>query len=155
MYATQIHRILSSDQHASRHFVGVFSADRLPPIREETALIVNTDTHDEEGSHWLALYVQNKDTLEFFDSFGLPPSVYKPFISRYASQFSNLKYNEIPFQSLTSNVCGQYCTYYILQRCKETSMEYILHKLKHSRNNDFRLFDFFKKRYAVNILFKR
>lgn len=155
MYASQINKILFRDQYASRSFVGVFPADQLPPIQRETAMIVNTDAHDKEGTHWLAMYVQDEDTLEFFDSFGFPPSIYKPFISQYASQFSYVKWNEISFQSLTSNVCGQYCMYFVLKRCKGSSMDYIVHQLKYSKNNDFRMYNFFRKRYAVNMIFRK
>lgn len=155
MYATQIHRILSNDNYAGKHFTGVFPADHLPPIKKETAFIVNTDTHDQNGSHWLAMFIQDKNTLEFFDSFGLPPSTYHPFISQYASQFKHVKWNETSFQSPTSNVCGQYCTYYLLKRCNGFSMEYVLHVLRFSKNNDFILYKFFKKKYAVNMIFKK
>lgn len=155
MYASQINHILSKDKYASRNFIGVFPADVLPAIQKETALIVNTDTHDKEGSHWLAMFIQDEVTLEFFDSFGFPPSAYQPFISEYASRFPKVKWNRTSFQSLTSNVCGQYCTYYLLKRCNGISMDYILYLLSLSKKNDFILYQFFKKKYAVNMIYKR
>ena len=155
MYASQIHRILSNDNNASRYFAGVFPADRLPPLKKEAAFVVNTDTHDKIGSHWLSMFISDEDTLEFFDSFGFPSSMYEPFISQHASAFKNVKYNETTFQSPTSNVCGQYCTYFLLKRCSGFSMEYIVHLLKLSKKNDFILYNFFKKMYAVNMIFKK
>lgn len=155
MFASQINRILSRDKYASRHFCGVFAADQLPPIKKETTFIVNTDPQDEKGSHWLAMYITDEETVEFFDSFGFPPSVYEPYISTYASLFSNVKWNEMSFQSPTSNVCGQYCTYYVLKRCNGYSMDYILYQFKNSKNNDYRLYNFFKKRYSVFMTFKK
>lgn len=155
MYATQIHRILSNDKNAARYFTGVFPADRLPPVKKETAFVVNTDTHDKNGSHWLCMFVKDEDTLEFFDSLGFPPSTYEPFISQYARKFKYVKWNETTFQSPTSNVCGQYCTYFLLKRCNGFSMDYVLHLLKLCKNNDFVLYKFFKKVYAVNMIFKK
>lgn len=155
MYAPQIHRILSKDKSAGRYFTGVFAADCLPPVKKEAAFIVNTDTHDKKGSHWLAMFIQDEDTLEFFDSFGFPPSIYQPFISEYAGQFKHVKWNESVFQSKTSNVCGQYCTYFLLKRCNGFSMECIIHMLNFSKNNDFALYKYFKKKYAVNMIFRK
>lgn len=47
-------------------FLGVYPADKLPTVREQTALVVNTDTHDREGTHWLAFFIQDQYTLQFF-----------------------------------------------------------------------------------------
>lgn len=154
MYASQIHRVLSKDPYASRYFVGVFPADQLPPVEKETALIVNTDSHDEEGSHWLAMYIQDEKTLEFFDSFGFPSSTYKPFISEFAKQFPCVRWNSTTFQSPTSNVCGQYCLYFLLKRCRSFSMDYVIHHLKQTKQNDFQLYKYFKNRYGINMIFK-
>ncbi|GFU59977.1 uncharacterized protein F54H12.2 [Trichonephila clavipes] len=68
-----IHRILSRDRDASRYFIGVFPSDEIPLPKERATLVVNTDTRDQEGSHWLAMYIKDKNTLEFFDSYGFPP----------------------------------------------------------------------------------
>lgn len=155
MYASQINQILSRDRKASMHFKGVFPADKLPSVESETALVVNTDTHNEEGTHWLAMYVKDAKTLEFFDSFGLSPSTYEPFISRFASNFPIIKWNGERFQSLTSNVCGQYCTYFLLKRCNGFSMDCILNNFHYYKKNDFRLYYFFKKRYGVKLIFKK
>lgn len=155
MYSSQIQRILIRDQQTSRYFTGVFPSDELPPICKDTALIANTDTHDKEGTHWIAMYIQDEETLEFFDSFGFHPSVYVPFISQYAKQFLNIKWNQTTFQSPTSNVCGQYCTYFILKRCNGFSMDCILNQMERSKITDFQMYYFFKKRYAVNMIFRK
>ena len=46
-------------------FIGVFPKDRIPP--KEGYMIVNLDTHDMPGSHWIALA---DDWV--YDSFGRP-----------------------------------------------------------------------------------
>ncbi|GFT55788.1 uncharacterized protein NPIL_248631 [Nephila pilipes] len=114
MFASQISKILSKE--APRDFLGVYPADQIPKIKKRAAIVVNTDPHDKEGSHWLAMYIQEEKTIELFDSYGLPPSVYEPHISQYAKLFPNVISNEISLQSLSSNVCGQYCVLYLLKR---------------------------------------
>ncbi|GFT67257.1 uncharacterized protein NPIL_535271 [Nephila pilipes] len=71
----------------------------MPQIKKRAALVINTDPHDKEGSHWLAMYIQDEKTIEFFDSYGLPPSVYEPHISHYVKLFPNVISNEISLQA--------------------------------------------------------
>ncbi|GFU90556.1 uncharacterized protein TNCV_2574891 [Trichonephila clavipes] len=120
MYASQIHRILSRDRDASRYFIGVFPSDEIPLPKERAILVANTDTRDQEGSHWLAMYIKDKNTLEFFDSYGFPPEMYGVHISKYAEQFTNVKWNKKSIQSLTSNVCELYCVYFLLKISRVT-----------------------------------
>ncbi|GFQ66106.1 uncharacterized protein TNCT_138811 [Trichonephila clavata] len=94
MYASQIHRILSRDRYASRYFIGVFPSDEIPPPKECTTLFINTETRDQEGSHWLAMHIKDKKTLEFFYSYGFPPEMYGVHISKYAEQLTNVKWNK-------------------------------------------------------------
>ncbi|GFT38166.1 uncharacterized protein TNCV_4857551 [Trichonephila clavipes] len=87
MFTSQISKILSKE--APRDFLGVYPSDKIPKVKKKAALVVNTDPHDEEGSHWLAMYIQDEKTIEFFDSYGFPPSVYEPHISQYVKLFPN------------------------------------------------------------------
>lgn len=135
--------------------MGVFPSDKIPDIRKfPCALVLNTDKHDEKGSHWLAVYIQDQRTLEFFDSFGLPPDVYGEDITRFIKRYCRIQWNKIPLQSLTSNVCGQYCIYFIVKRSQGHCMKSIIHLLS-KKKNDFRVFQFVKKRYAVRMIFKK
>ena len=55
-------------------FRGVFASDRLPKEKDtqvRSAYIVNVDTHDKPGLHWVSIFVEN-DHCEVFDSNGLP-----------------------------------------------------------------------------------
>ncbi|GFT96544.1 uncharacterized protein TNCV_5022101 [Trichonephila clavipes] len=55
---------------------GVYSRDTLPPLQENMCAIVNSDDSSQPGTHWLALFVNDKRKLEFYDSFGQPPVLY-------------------------------------------------------------------------------
>ena len=59
-----------------KSFLGVYPSDLLPhSIHQQTGtVILNTDPHTQEGTHWLAIHFQPKSsTAFFFDSYGQPP----------------------------------------------------------------------------------
>ena len=51
-------------------FNGVFSRDNLPNTIKNGAYVINLDEYHDIGTHWVALYVNNK-TITYFDSFGV------------------------------------------------------------------------------------
>ena len=64
----------------SLYFAGVFPSDRLParPVEEgPRGYIVNIDTHDQLGSHWVALWTHDGGCT-VMDSFAIPLAMYKP-----------------------------------------------------------------------------
>ena len=56
-------------QNDSR-FNEVFSRDNLPNSIKNGAYVINLDEYHDIGTHWVALYVNNK-TIIYFDSFGV------------------------------------------------------------------------------------
>lgn len=155
MNSSDIHKILSRDPICARYYAGVFPSDRIPCIGQfPAAIVLNTDKHDEKGTHWLAVYIQDKKTIEFFDSYGLPPNAYGKDISRFVKKYHRVYWNKTALQSLTSNVCGHYCIYFIVKRCQGLCMKSIINVLA-GKKNDFRMFQFVKKRYGVNMIFKK
>ena len=48
----------------------VFSRDNLPNNIKNGAYVINLDEYHDIGTHWVALYVNNK-TIIYFDSFGV------------------------------------------------------------------------------------
>ena len=64
-------------------FNGVFSRDNLGSAVKNGAYVINHDEYFDIGTHWVALYVNNK-TITYFDSFGvehIPREIMK-FIAR-------------------------------------------------------------------------
>ena len=51
-------------------FNGVFSGDNLSNTIKNIAYIINLDEYHDIGTHWVALYVNNK-IVTYFDSFGV------------------------------------------------------------------------------------
>ena len=51
-------------------FNGVFSRNNLPNSIKSAAYVINLDEYRDIGTHWVALYVNNK-TVTYFGSFGV------------------------------------------------------------------------------------
>ena len=51
-------------------FKGVYSRDNLPDKIKDEAYVINLDEYSDIGTHWIALYVNNK-TVTYIDSFGV------------------------------------------------------------------------------------
>ena len=49
---------------------GVCSRDNLPNKTKDWAFVINLDEYLDIGTHWIALYVNNK-TVTYFDTLGL------------------------------------------------------------------------------------
>ena len=105
-------------------FLGAFPYDQMPPKpdSEVFSIILNTDPETEPGDHWIAL-VYKTPYFYFCDSYGRMlhdatfPSAFsttvKNFIGKTGHE-SNTKF----LQQLTSNVCGDYCVYFIQELAK-------------------------------------
>ena len=69
MLSSSINNILKNDVKTGPIFLGVFARDKLPSLKKNCCLVLNTHTHEKPGEHWLAIYVDENGFGEFFDSF--------------------------------------------------------------------------------------
>ena len=113
-------------------FNGVFSRDNLPnSIRpkglrskelgstvKNGAYVINLDEYHDIGTHWIALYVNNK-IVTYFDSFGvehIPKEIMK-FIARTSfglgSRRKKIIKNIYRIQAFDSIMCGYFCIGFI------------------------------------------
>ena len=105
-------------------FVGVFSSDKLPKIKEfPSAFVANTDPSHKSGTHWVAFYLPSQNSIEYFDTYGKSPKV--PAFQKFVKG-SNWKHNSKQIQGPLSSVCGQYCIYYLMKRNKGLELEDII-----------------------------
>ena len=90
-------------------FNGVFSRDSLPNTIKNGAYVINLDEYRNIGTHWVALYVNNK-TIIYFDSFGIEhiPREIMKFIDR-----KNIMTNIYRTQAYDSIMCGYFCIGFI------------------------------------------
>ena len=90
-------------------FNGVFSRDNLPNAIKNGAYIINIDECHDIGTHWVALYANNK-TVTYFDSFGvehIPKEIMK-FIGN-----KNIITNIFRIQAYYSSMCSYFCIGFI------------------------------------------
>jgi len=83
-------------------------------VTQTGTVIINTDSHTEKVSHWLAVHFFPKSSSAYyFDSYGFLPLVpdIEPFIRRNCTVWD---YNKGQLQGLTSNTCGKYCCLFAL-----------------------------------------
>ena len=97
-------------------FLGVFPMDTLPDQipHYPACMIVNTQSHNLPGEHWITVFITKDKRGEVFDSLGLPLS---NFMIRWLNRFTkSWRYNPKIYQPLLSDKCGAYAIYYILNR---------------------------------------
>ena len=90
-------------------FNGVFSRDNLVPTVKNGAYVINLDEYHDIGTHWVALYVNNK-TITYFDSFGvehIPREIMK-FIAH-----KKIITNIYRIHAYDSIMCGYFCIGFI------------------------------------------
>ena len=86
-------------------FIGVYSRDNLPNKIKDGGYVINLDEYSDIGTHWIALYVNNKTV-----TFGIEhiPKEVKKFISN-----RNIISNIYKTQNYDSFMCGYFCIGFI------------------------------------------
>lgn len=130
MNTNQIKRILLADVFVRRaHIVRVLPRDYLPTYidRQKVAVfIINTDTSDRPGSHWIGLFYDGVGRFHYFDSFGLPP-LHRDIVTFIEHNSSTpFLYNSRTLQDVLSDTCGLYAIYFILIKCRGGTMQRVL-----------------------------
>ena len=81
----------------------------MPNKIKDVTYVTNLDEHSDIGTHWVALYVKNKDDT-YSDSFRVEhiPKEIKAFIKN-----RNIKTNIFRIQAYDSIMCGYFCIAFI------------------------------------------
>ena len=95
-----------------RSFGGCFPSDKIPRFYQfPCTIVVNTQTADKPGQHWVAIHI-TKYASFYFDSFGLP--ALEPHILRYLKSYSRrVVYNPSCIQHMFSTSCGLFCIAFV------------------------------------------
>ena len=130
MNTLQIERILQRNHWTRAKFKGVYAADKLMPLLSlhspPYCCVVNSDKEGEPGTHWLAIYVPSKDSVEYYDSFAKPPNY---MINKFIDTFKHKKTNSRVVQSTFDTSCGSHVIYFLVHRCRGESFDKIIHRL--------------------------
>ena len=124
MNTLQIKRALEHNRFTKKNFCGVFAADKIPKSFDTfpCGFVANTDPSTEPGTHWVAFYFSSPENGEFFDSYGHPPEYYGESFTIYKPEI----WNKRKIQSSWSEVCGQYCIFYLYHKSLGYSMSKIV-----------------------------
>ena len=123
------------------NFLGCFAQDTLDTsfMRPPCTFIVNIDSYNQKGSHWLAIGLFEL-TLEVFDPLGFSMFLWESvpcnllrFLHRYGQRRKILISKRV--QPLTSHNCAFYSLYYILNRDR-LSFEKIQNKFHRTGTNE-------------------
>jgi len=107
--------------------------------KNQIGMVVNLDTHDKSGSHWVGLYInRKKNQVYFFDSFGIKPG---KRISHFIKKFYNemmskglthdqvdIRYNQKQHQ-FDNSECGVYSMNFIIRLLQGESFDEITNNI--------------------------
>lgn len=143
MDSVQLTRILSSNPYTRKPFYGVFPCDMLPReklLQRPVCLVINTHPHNLPGEHWLAIYLTEENTGEFFDSYGHPPDhplFPKTIVKFLRKNASKTMFQPRAVQASDSVVCGYHCVFFLQHRCKGLTFKTIQELYSHDlQRND-------------------
>ena len=93
-------------------FIEVFSRDNLPNTIKNGAYVINLDEYRDIGTHWVALYVNNKTAI-YFDSFGVEHILKEIMKFIGSSNYKNIITNIYRIQTYDSIMCDYFCIRFI------------------------------------------
>ncbi len=150
MNASQLLCCINCDPVLYERVNGVYPADHLPRSVKSGGLIANTDSSDKPGEHWCAFYFVGDGRAEFFDSYGRSPSFYDSrFTECLRDNSRTWSYNTELLQNEISDVCGQFCLYFLIHRLRGRSMVDIVRQFDKLDFNDQYVYDTFSKYFHV------
>ena len=106
------------------HFRGVFMRDELPKIAKPLECgVMNLNTHDQTGSHWVCYMKRGRTTRIYFDSFGqiTPLEIQKYLKTKWELQNGTpaIARNTGIIQRPNTNVCGHLCLFVLVSLMRE------------------------------------
>ena len=120
-------------------FRGVFMRDELPKkIKSEECGIMNFNTHEEIGSHWVC-YVKKHDNRIYFDSYGqITPLEIQKYLKNkreFKNNISVIERNTDIVQKPNTTVCGHLCLLVLTSLMREQlSYQEVLNQLNDGRS---------------------
>ena len=152
MITNEINWILSHGI-TKRFFGGAFPADIYFNFKTPYCVVMNCDSHNGPGSHWIAWFV-TASTIFFFDSMGRSPrdhSLPKEFGLFIKNKKQKVLYNHKVVEGIFSRSCGHFCIYVLWHLCRGNKWKNILNRfdnnetLESTLSNDKLVRNFVKK----------
>lgn len=117
--SSELLRCAENNKLFAPYFCGIYSVDNLPLRIYKSSLpagyILNTDTANLPGKHWIAVTILTNGRGEVFDSFGLqPPQRLQLWLNKHCLR--GWRVNSAHIQDPFSTHCGAYCLYFLYSR---------------------------------------
>ena len=125
-----------------RYFRSIYSRDRLPDqIRKKECGIINLDSIEGQGTHWVCYRNIDKLMVEYFDPFGLimPHDVYHYL----AKSGKKIVFSQDEIQNRDTVLCGYWCLYYLIERQQGKSILDVIHHENFDHDNSDFIQDYF------------
>jgi len=154
MNSTELRNILCCTV-PKEYETGVYACDQLSFVKNKAfAIICNNQESTERGGHWIAFFKRKCDeSVEMFDSFGMPVTFYSNFVNQFLK--CKGKYvirSNLQLQSNFSNVCGQFCVYFLVMRIQNMSFLDIINSFGPKKEaNDFKVYQFVKQNFCYEL----
>lgn len=93
------------------HFLGAYSYDKVPwrRVKDKASFIINVDHSSKKGSHWVAVYYENR-VCYLYDSFGRKSNkLLKPFLTilkKHGYRYKDSDHDQE--QANAADTCGQF-----------------------------------------------
>lgn len=152
--------------------ISVIPCDQLlvdKPLPLNSAVIVNLDSSDLPGSHWVLFFtpdsaqkhcdwklqnVEDETPLIWFDSLGIAKKSFYPQFNKFFTNYHPiLSNNSQPVQEIDrfSESCGMYCLYVAIRLCRGENFYSIMNTFEdHDLNfNECLVLDFLNKCYKT------
>lgn len=107
--------------------VRVCPRNKIPSIKNKPiGFVINTDSDQEAGEHWVSIFIGKDGVPIYFDSFGLPP-LHEDILSFLESRSTNgWIYNKLTLQHPTSTACGKYCIEFLRNQFSRKHVNHFL-----------------------------
>ena len=130
------------DDLGIKHFRSIYSRDRLPfTIRKKECGIINLDSIEGEGTHWVCYRNIDAPMVVYFDPFGLiMPHEIQHYLSTAGKK---VIFSQDEIQNRDTVLCGYWCLYYLIGRQKGKSILDVIHHEDFDHDNSDFIKDYF------------
>lgn len=145
MNASEIRCFIKGHYLLSTFVRGVYSSDTLPFKVDfyPSAYVCNTDPSYLPGKHWVVFWMESPQKAEFFYSLGQPPEHYdERFKTFLMFNSKNTVYSNKPLQETSVNTCGYHVLFYLLMKCRNYSLSYIVQYVRMQDSPDSYVYRF-------------
>lgn len=146
----KIEQMLLSHPATKEYFIGVYPADQMPsnyPI--PCCFVANTDPANLPGQHWIAINCPINGSVEYFDSFGEPPTRF-PLINKWLKATGqDIKSNKKRVQEYFTVTCSAHVVVFLIFRYCGKTMHQITTMFSDPFTFDGFVTEFVKKQFSL------